>query len=67
MKLLQRIPKLHINQEKKARIIAVFNRYSLFIHVLLSMVLCFTIEAISRHSVLKALSFFRRAYAGFCI
>ena len=58
MKLLQRIPKLHINQEKKARIIAVFNRYSLFIHVLLSMVLCFTIEAISRHSVLKALSFF---------
>ncbi len=58
MKLLQRIPKLHINQEKKTRIIAVFNRYSLFIHVLLSMVLCFTIEAISRHSVLKALSFF---------
>lgn len=58
MKLLQKIPAFHINPEKRAQIVAAFNHYSLLIHVLLSMALCFTIEAISRHSILKALSFF---------
>lgn len=58
MKRLHKISFFHIQPEKRARLVAVFNRYSLLIHVLLSMALCFTIEAISRHSVLKALSFF---------
>ncbi|MCI8634246.1 MAG: sulfatase-like hydrolase/transferase [Eubacterium sp.] len=58
MKLLQKLSVFRINPEKRARLVALFNHYSLLIHMLLSMALCFTIEAISRHSVLKALSFF---------
>ncbi len=55
--LLNRIPKLHIEFEKRARIIYILNRYSLLWHAILSMALCFTIEVISRHSFGKALSF----------
>ncbi len=57
MKLLAKIPGPHINPEKKNRMIEWFNRYSLFIHAALSMLLCFTIEVISRHSIWKALAF----------
>ena len=49
---------LYIEPKKSAQIIATCNRYSLLIHALLSMALCFTIETISRHSVFKAFSFF---------
>ncbi len=57
-KLFQNFPKIHINPEKKARMIAVGNRYSLLFHVLLSMLLCFAIESISRHSIGSAFGFF---------
>lgn len=57
-KILQHIPKIHINPEKKARMVAVGNRYSLLFHALLSMLLCFAIESISRHSIAKAFGFF---------
>lgn len=57
MKLMQRIPGPHINKEKLDRTVTVFNRYSLLFHAVLSMMLCFTIEAISRHSVWSALKF----------
>ncbi len=57
MTRLHKIPKLHINQEQKTRVITLFNRYSLLIHAALSMLLCFTIEVISRHSIPKALTF----------
>lgn len=51
------IPKLHIKEEKKSRMINLCNRYSLLIHAALSMLLCFTIETISRHSAAKAFAF----------
>lgn len=57
MKFLQRIPRPKINQEKLERAITFFNRYSLLFHGMLSMFLCFTIEAISRHSIGSAFSF----------
>lgn len=57
-KILQHFPKIHINPEKKARMVAVGNRYSLLFHALLSMLLCFAIESISRHSITKAFGFF---------
>lgn len=57
-KLFLNFPKIHINPEKKARMIAVGNRYSLLFHVLLSMLLCFAIESISRHSIGSAFGFF---------
>lgn len=57
-KILKHIPKIHINPEKKARMVAVGNRYSLLFHALLSMLLCFAIESISRHSIAKAFGFF---------
>ena len=41
----------------KERMIAIFNRYSLLFHAALSMLLCFTIEVISRHSIFKAFGF----------
>lgn len=43
--------------EKKARLINICNRYSLLIHAAVSMLLCFAIETISRHSVPKAWGF----------
>lgn len=46
-----------MNPEKKERILTLFNKYSLLFHMLLSMLLCFTIEVISRHSVGKAFGF----------
>ena len=55
--ILQRIPKINIEPAKKARAVYLFNRYSLLVHALLSMVLCFTIEVISRHSFGKAFGF----------
>ncbi len=66
------IPKLKINQEKKERIIYLFNRYSLLAHMLLSMLLCFAIEVISRHSIVGAFQFlalhtFAFAYNSFLI
>ena len=42
----------------KGRMVTIGNRYSLLFHALLSMLLCFAIESISRHSILKSLSFF---------
>ncbi len=57
-KIFLNFPKIHINPEKKARMIAVGNRYSLLFHVLLSMLLCFAIESISRHSIGSAFGFF---------
>lgn len=47
----------HSKQNPKLRSIVLFNRYSLLIHAALSMLLCFTIEAISRHSISKAAYF----------
>ena len=52
------IPKIHIDPNKIARMVTIGNRYSLLFHALLSMLLCFAIESISRHSILKSLSFF---------
>ena len=57
-KILRHFPKIHINPEKKAHMVAVGNRYSLLFHALLSMLLCFAIESISRHSIAKAFGFF---------
>lgn len=57
-KIFLNFPKIHINPEKKARMVAVGNRYSLLFHVLLSMLLCFAIESISRHSIGSAFGFF---------
>ena len=57
MKISSILPNIHINQQKKEHMIALFNRYSLLIHAILSMILCFTIESISRHSLLKAFFF----------
>ena len=61
-----------VNQEKKAKITAWFNRYSLFVHAALSAILCFSIEVISRHSITGAASFFAQrtwafAYNSFVI
>lgn len=69
---IRRIPKLNINQEKKERIVFLFNRYSLLAHMLLSMLLCFVIEVISRHSIVGAFQFlalhtFAFAYNSFLI
>lgn len=58
MKFRHYIPKLNISPEKKEQIINLFNRYSLLAHALLSMLLCFSIEVISRHSIGKAFDFF---------
>lgn len=44
----------------RTRIVAWLNKYSLWIHVILSMVLCFIIELISRHSVPEAFDFMSR-------
>lgn len=52
------IPESYKNPERKARIINICNRYSLLFHILLSMLLCFAIEVISRHSIAKAFGFF---------
>lgn len=60
MKFRHYILKPHIDPEKKARMIAIFNRYSLVAHALLSMLLCFTIEVISRHSIGGAFDFLSR-------
>lgn len=57
-KIFLNFPKIHINPEKKARMVAVGNRYSLLFHALLSMLLCFAIESISRHSIGSAFGFF---------
>ena len=57
MKLTDKIPVPHMTPDKKKRMIDMFNRYSLLIHAVLSMALCFTIETISRHSAVKALTF----------
>lgn len=57
MKLTDKIPVPHMAPDKKKRMIDMFNRYSLLIHAVLSMALCFTIETISRHSAVKALTF----------
>lgn len=57
MNFLQHIPKIHRNHEREKRIVTVFNRYSLLFHGILSMLLCFIIETISRHSVFLALTF----------
>lgn len=57
MKSYVKIPKVHINPEKKEHVISILNRYSLLIHIFLSMIICFIIEVISRHSFFKALSF----------
>lgn len=56
-KITNKIPKIHIEPEKKQHIIEVTNRYSLLFHAILSMLICFIIEVISRHSFIKALSF----------
>lgn len=60
MRLFEKIPKPKINPEKKARAVALFNKYSLLVHIMLSMLLCFTIELISRHSIWEALDFLNR-------
>lgn len=57
MKFRYHIPKPNIDPKKKERMITLFNRYSLFAHALLSMLLCFTIEVISRHSIGGAFEF----------
>lgn len=57
MKLTDKIPVPHMAPDKKEHMIDIFNRYSLLIHAVLSMTLCFTIEMISRHSAIKALTF----------
>lgn len=57
MKISDKIPVPHSNPEKRKRMVECFNKYSLFIHAILSMLLCFTIEVISRHSIWKALVF----------
>ena len=61
MKLLRHIPKpKRIFSDKKVdkkQLTAFLNRYSLLLHALLSMLLIFTIEAISRHSIVSAFSF----------
>ncbi len=57
MKFGHRISKPNISPEKKDQIITFLNRYSLLGHTLLSMLLCFTIEVISRHSIGKAFDF----------
>lgn len=57
MKLLHQIHIPKINSEQKVHIVTFFNKYSLYIHVVLSMLLCFIIEMISRHSIWKAFSF----------
>ena len=43
--------------EKRSRLIAVLNKYSLLFHVLLSCTVCFLIEWVSRHSFHAALTF----------
>ncbi len=57
MKSLLHIPIPKIPPEKKARTVRFLNRYSLLFHILLSMLLCFAIEVISRHSIEKAFGF----------
>lgn len=57
MIFLHKIPKTDNGAGKMARAIALFNQYSLLIHAVLSMLLCFTIEVISRHSIGKAVFF----------
>lgn len=52
-----RIPKRNLTKEQKTHIIYLCNRYSLMIHAVLSMLLCFSIETISRHSAAKAFEF----------
>ncbi|MBO5371647.1 MAG: sulfatase-like hydrolase/transferase [Lachnospiraceae bacterium] len=42
----------------RTRIIDFLNRYSLIFHMILSMLLCFIIEAVSRHSIISAYAFF---------
>lgn len=57
MNFRNHILKPHISPERKEKIITLFNRYSLLAHALLSMLLCFTIEVISRHSIGGAFDF----------
>ena len=56
-KITDNIPKPDIDPEKKERMIEIGNRYSLLFHALWSMFICFIIEVISRHSLIKAFSF----------
>ena len=41
----------------REKVIAVLNKYSLFFHAILACMICFVIEACSRHSVLAAVEF----------
>ena len=49
--------KFSLSSEKNAKIVKFFNKTSLIWHMVLAMVLCFFIEACSRHSVKASFSF----------
>ena len=44
-------------RNKDHRIIIIFNKFSPLFHALISCLICFFIEAVSRHSILKAISY----------
>lgn len=47
----------HPNRFQKDHIIHTFNKFSPLFHALISCIICFFIEAVSRHSVLKAMTY----------
>lgn len=55
---VQESKKKWLNQETKEIVVVILNKYSLFFQWILSLGLCFYIEAASRHSVGKAYDFF---------
>lgn len=57
MNIIKKTPKIHIDPAQKNRMIEITNRLSLIFHAILSLLICFIIEAISRHSIIKAFSF----------
>jgi len=54
---LHKPSKLRINSNLFSNKVETLNHYSVLMHIILSMALCFTIEIISRHSIIEALAF----------